>query len=82
MLKVKMLRTEPNFLCIPVVQAIYCENCETVSNSTQRRCGHCGSEAIMSLKTLIDGPPDGPESGPAPAACLEQGLFFELPRAA
>jgi hypothetical protein len=82
MLKVKMLRTEPNFVCIPVSQAIYCENCETVSNSTQRRCGHCGSDAILSLKTLIDGPPSGPEPGPAPATCLVPSFPFELPRVA
>ena len=56
MRNVKMLRTEANFVSIPVEQAIYCENCNTVSNSTRRRCGVCGSEAIFSLTTLIDPP--------------------------
>ncbi len=67
MRNVKMLRTEANFVSVPVEQAIYCENCETVSNSTRRRCGVCGSEAIFSLTTLIDGPPPGPSAGPAAA---------------
>jgi hypothetical protein len=64
MRNVKMLRTEPNFVSIPAEMAIYCENCENVSNSTRRRCGVCGSESIFSLTTLIDGPPSGPNSGP------------------
>jgi hypothetical protein len=70
MRNVKMLRTEPNFLSIPVETAIYCENCESVSNSTRRRCGVCGSESIFSLTAVIGGPPSGPDSGPAPARGL------------
>lgn len=70
MRNVKMLRTEANFFSIPVEQAIYCENCETVSNSARRRCGVCGSEAIFSLITLIDGPPPGPSAGSAAAGCV------------
>ena len=70
MRNVKMLRTEANFFSIPVEQAIYCENCETVSNSTRRRCGVCGSEAIFSLTTLIDGPPPGPSSRQAAPGCV------------
>jgi hypothetical protein len=82
MRNIKMLRTEPNFVSIPVEQAIYCENCETVSNSTRRRCGVCGSEAIFSLTTLIDGPPSGPDSGPAPAGCIFPTVRHEGFRAA
>ena len=54
----------------PVEGAVYCENCERVSNSTNFRCGVCGSDAILSLRLLIDGPPSGPESGPAAAGCI------------
>jgi hypothetical protein len=82
MRNIKMLRTEPNFVSIPVEQAIYCENCQTVSNSVRRRCGICGSEAIFSLTSLIDGPPSGPDSGPAPAGCLLPLLRVETRRAA
>ena len=82
MRNVKMLRTEPNFVSIPAEMAIYCENCENVSNSTRRRCGVCGSESIFSLTTLIDGPPSGPNSGPAPAGCIVPILHFEAERAA
>jgi hypothetical protein len=83
MRNVRMLRTEPNFVSTPAEMAIYCENCENVSNSTQRRCGVCGSEAIFSLTTLIDGPPpSGPDSGPAPAGCIVPIFHFEGARAA
>ena len=77
-----MLRKEPNFVSIPVEQAIYCENCETVSNSTQGCCGVCGSESILRLSTLLNGPPNGPDSGPAPAACLAPTFYLEGTRAA
>lgn len=82
MRNVKMFRIEPNFVSIPVDDAIYCENCETVSNSTRRRCGVCGSEAIFSLRTLIDGPPSGPNSGPAAAVRTFPMLRCESVRAA
>jgi hypothetical protein len=82
MRNIKMLRTEPNFVSIPVETAIYCENCHTVSNSVRRRCGVCGSEAIFSLTTLIDGPPSGPNSGPAPAGCIYPLLHLKTSRAA
>ena len=66
---VRMLRTETNLVSIPVEIAIYCENCQTVSNSRRGRCGVCGSTAILSLVAVLNGPPTGPDSGPgAPAA--------------
>jgi hypothetical protein len=82
MRNVTMLRPEPNFVSIPVEQAIYCENCETVSNSTRQRCGVCGSESVLRLTALIDGPPSGPDSGPAPAGCIVPALRREVARAA
>ena len=82
MRNVTMLRMEPNFVSIPVEQAIYSENCETVSNSTRGRCGVCGSESIFRLAALLDGPPSGPDSGPAPAGCIVPTVCYELGRAA
>lgn len=67
MRNVTMIRTEPGLISIPVERAVYCENCETVSTSAQRRCGVCGSEHIMELATLVRSPWD---PGPAPAAAL------------
>jgi len=82
MRNVRMLRREPNFVSIPVEKAIYCESCETVSNSSHGRCGECGSESILRLIALIDGPPSGPDSGAAPAGCIIPTLQMSEARAA
>ena len=82
MRNVKMLRTEPDFVCMSVDKAVYCENCRNVSNSLNSRCGSCGSSDISKLTILLDGPPSGPEPGPAPSACFAPDFLFELPRVA
>jgi hypothetical protein len=65
MRNVLMIRREPGLVSIPVENAVYCENCETVSTSSGRRCGLCGSEDIARLVP----PPKGPwDPSPAPAA--------------
>ena len=71
-----MLRKETNFVSIPVETAVYCENCETVSNSGRDRCGVCGSEAILSLLHMIDGPPPS-DPGPAAPAPIVPIFTFE-----
>ena len=82
MRNVRMLRPEPNLVSIPVEQAIYCENCETVTNSHRERCGRCGSERVLRLVALIDGPPSGQESGPALVGYIVPHLELEVARAA
>ncbi len=72
-----MLRREADFVSIPVEMAVYCENCETVSSSGYDRCGVCGSEAILRLVRLIDGPPNNPEPSPAAPAHVVPILSFE-----
>lgn len=67
MRNVTMIRTEPGLVSVPIERAVFCENCEMVSNSNMRRCGLCGSEQIMELAPLVTPPWD---PGPAPAAAL------------
>lgn len=74
---VRMLHKEANFVSIPVEATVYCENCETVSNSGRDRCGVCGSEAILSLVHLIGGPPHSPGPGPASPASVVPIFAFE-----
>lgn len=64
MRNITMIHTEPGLISIPVEQAVYCQNCETVSTSAQKRCGVCGSEQITELAPLVT-PPWDPEPGPA-----------------
>ena len=52
MRNVLMIRREPGLVSIPVESAVYCGNCETVSTSSGRRCGLCGSEDIARLVAL------------------------------
>ena len=49
MCNVQMIRKEPGLISIPVERAVYCENCESISNSAWSRCGLCGSEEIVEL---------------------------------
>lgn len=72
-----MLRRKADFVSIPVEVAVYCENCETVSNSGSVRCGVCGSEAILRLVRLIDGPPNNPGPGPVAPALIVPILALE-----
>jgi hypothetical protein len=67
MSNVQMIRKEPGLVSIPVQTAVYCENCDTVSNSAWLRCGLCGSEEIVELALILCGPPD---PSPAPAAAI------------
>jgi hypothetical protein len=82
MRNVRMLRPEPNLVSIPVEEAIYCENCETVTNSHSVRCGICGSDSVRRLAVLIDGPPSGPDSGPARQGSIAPVLCLEVARVA
>ncbi len=65
MAKVIELRAEPIICSIPLRQAVYCENCETISNSRPYRCGVCGSEAVLRVEPILNRNPDPP----AAAAC-------------
>lgn len=71
-----MLREDANLKSIPVESAIYCENCETVSNSNRERCGVCGSESILSLVPILGGPPTPP--APSPASTIPTLIFERL----
>lgn len=70
MCNVKMIWEERSLISIPVQKAVYCENCEQVSNSAWFRCGRCGSGEIVELLNLFREPfpPDPPH--PAPAIAL------------
>jgi hypothetical protein len=60
MAKLLELRAQPVICSIPLEQAIYCVNCNTISNSRPSRCGVCDSEAILRVETIFDRDPDPP----------------------
>ncbi len=78
MSNVRMLRTEPDFVCIPIEQAMYCTDCQTVNNSSNERCGHCGGESLRKVTVLIEGPPNGPGPGSAPPVCIVPTQHYKM----
>ena len=60
MAKVIVLRAEQVIYSIPLQQAVYCENCATVSNSRPFRCGVCGSAAVLRVEPIFNRDPDPP----------------------
>jgi hypothetical protein len=65
MAKVLEIHTEPAIYSIPLHQAVYCENCNTISNSRAYRCGDCASEAVLRVELILNHPdPPGQASFP------------------
>ena len=58
--KVIEIRAEPAICSIPLYQAIYCENCNTISNDRPYRCGVCGSEAVLRVEPILNRNPEPP----------------------
>ena len=64
--KVVEIRTERAICSIPLHQAIYCENCNTISNSRLYRCSVCGSEAVLRVEPILNPEPDLPSRASLP----------------
>jgi hypothetical protein len=60
MAKIVEIRAEPLIYSIPLAQAVFCENCVTISNSRPDRCGVCGSQAVLRLEPILNRTPDPP----------------------
>ena len=73
MAKIVEIRAEPLIYSIPLAQAVFCENCVTVSNSRPDRCGVCGSEAVLRLEPILNRTPD-----PPPALAMARSRVFPL----
>lgn len=60
MAKILEMYAEPAICSIPLHQAVYCENCKTISNSRPHRCGVCGSEAVLRVEPIFNRNPEPP----------------------
>lgn len=60
MAKLFQLPVEQSICCIPLNHAVYCQGCQTVSNSRPTQCQLCGSERVVRLEPILDGSPDPP----------------------
>ena len=80
--EISILRPRRSLVSIPVVEAVYCESCTSVSNSRGGCCGVCGNISVWPLVELLPQPPMGPHSGPASARRIAPTRQIELARAA
>jgi hypothetical protein len=58
--KVVKIRAEPAICSISLRQAIYYENCNTISNARPYRCGVCDSEAVLRVEPILNRNPEPP----------------------
>jgi hypothetical protein len=45
---------------IPLELAVYCVNCNTISNSRPHQCAVCASEAVLRVRPILDPEPQPP----------------------
>ena len=65
--EISILRPRRSLVSIPVVEAVYCESCASVSNSSGGCCGVCGNISVWPLAELVPQPPNSPSPRTAPA---------------
>ena len=73
MARVFEMHPRPPIYSIPLMLAVYCENCVTISNSRPDRCGVCGSEAVLRVEPILNPTPD-----PPPAVAMQRVRLFQL----
>ena len=80
--EISILRPRRNLVSIPVVEAVYCESCASVSNSIGGCCAVCGNITVWPLAELVPRPPNSP--GPKTVTTLQSVPVScdGLPRAA
>jgi len=80
--EISILRPRRSLVSIPVVEAVYCESCASVSNSSGGCCGVCGNISIWPLAELVPRPPTGPGPRAASTGNVAAATRLELARAA
>ena len=80
--EISILRPRRSLVSIPVTEAVYCESCASVSNSSGGCCGVCGNISVWPLAELVPQPPNTPS--PRAASVRRSGSVWSggLPRAA
>jgi hypothetical protein len=66
MAKIIELPVQPAICSIPLGQAVYCENCKTISNSRPYKCGVCESDAVLRVEPIFNRNPEPPSQAAQP----------------
>jgi hypothetical protein len=80
--EISILRPKRNLVSIPVNEAVYCESCSSVSNSSGGCRALCGNISVWALAELVPRPPIGPHPGSALAPRFAPTVRIELAKAA
>jgi hypothetical protein len=80
--EISILRPRYSLVSIPVVEAVYCESCASVSNSSGGSCALCGNLQVWPLAELVPQPPIDPPSNSASVRHSTPITLIELTRAA
>ena len=80
--EISILRPRRSLVSIPVTEAVYCESCASVSNSSGGCCALCGNISIWPLAELVPQPPNTPSPRCAPAGLPVSNWLAGLHRAA
>lgn len=80
--EISILRPKRNLVSIPVNEAVYCESCASVSNSSGGCCALCGNISVWALAELVPRPPMGPHPGSALSRRFSSTVRIELAKAA
>jgi hypothetical protein len=48
--------TEEGLSAVPLLNAVFCADCETISNSPHDACTICGSPSLINLFWVLGGP--------------------------
>ena len=80
--EISILRPKRNLVSIPVNEAVYCESCVSVSNSSGGCCALCGNISVWALVELVPQPPMGPHPGSALGRRFAPTVRIELAKAA
>ena len=80
--EISILRPRRSLVSIPVTEAVYCESCASVSNSSGGSYALCGNISIWPLAELVPQPPMGPHPSSASARRFAPTVRIELARAA
>jgi len=79
--EISILRPRRNLVSIPVVEAVYCESCASVSNSSGD-VAPCVATSPLAAGELVPHPPMGPHSGSVSARHFAPILQIKVTRAA
>jgi hypothetical protein len=80
--EISIVRPRRSLVSIPVTEAVYCEICASVSNSSGGCCALCGNISVWPLAELLPQPPKSPSPRAKSAERSNSAWFLDSQKAA